>query len=51
MWQALEQGPRQADELIRLLGFSMGKMAMITLSLETNGSIRRLPGNRFEIPD
>ncbi len=51
VWQALEQGPRQADELIRLLGFSMGKMAMITLSLETNGSIRRLPGNRFEIPD
>ncbi len=51
VWQALEQGPRQADELVRLLGLPMGKMAMITLNMETRGTIRRLPGNRFEIPD
>ncbi len=51
LWKALEHGPRFADELIRETGFSISKLSMLTLLMESSGAIRRLPGNRFEIPD
>lgn len=51
LWRALAQGPRFADELVRETGFPIAKLSMLTLLMETTGLIRRLPGNRFEIPD
>lgn len=51
IWKSLESGPLFADELVRLTGFGIAKLSMLTLLMETTGLIRRLPGNRFEIPD
>ena len=51
VWKALESGPLLADELVRITGLSVGQLAMVNLGLEMRGVIRRLPGNRYAIPD
>jgi predicted Rossmann fold nucleotide-binding protein DprA/Smf involved in DNA uptake len=51
VWKALESGPLLADELVRITGLSVGQLAMVNLGLEMRGVIRRLPGNRYSIPD
>lgn len=46
----LLEGPRDGDELAREAGMAAGDAAALLSLLELDGSVRRLPGGRWELP-
>ena len=49
VFELVQQGPLQIDELIQASGLSPAKVSEILLDMEIKGLLRQLPGKRFSL--
>jgi DNA processing protein len=50
IYRELQSGAKSFDELARLVGKTASQLANLLMGLEIKKVIRRIPGNRYEIP-
>ncbi len=48
LWDALADGPRHIDDLVRALGIPVAQLNGMLMMLEMKKTVRRLPGNVYE---
>ncbi len=50
IWEFVKEQPRQLDEIVQALDIPVSQLTGKLMMLEMKGILRKLPGNRYELP-